>query len=67
MKKILIVVATVAFAFAACGKKKDAAAPSTTPDPAAGSAETAPADPAAGSDAPVEGAPAGDAPATPTP
>ena len=30
MKKMLIVVATVAMAFAACGKKKDAAKPADT-------------------------------------
>lgn len=29
MKKMIIVVATVAMAFAACGKKKDAAKPTT--------------------------------------
>jgi hypothetical protein len=41
MKKMLTVVCVVAFAFAACGKKKDAAAPAPTTEPAA------PADPAA--------------------
>ena len=51
MKKILVVVAVVSMAFAACGKKKDAAAPAApATEPAAGSA-----DPAA---APAEGAPA---------
>ena len=52
MKKMLVVVCVAAFAFAACGKKKDAAAPTggtTEPAPAAGSDATAPADPAAGS------------------
>jgi len=55
MKKMLIVVATVAMAFAACGKKKDAAKPAggdtgsaTMPTggdagSGTGSAETAPA------------------------
>lgn len=40
MKKMMIVVAVVAMSFAACGKKKDAAAPMT---PAADPATTAPA------------------------
>ena len=34
MKKMLVIVAVVAMAVAACGKKKDAAAP-TAPEPAA--------------------------------
>lgn len=53
MKKMMIVVATVALAFAACGKKKDAATPAT---PDNGSA-TAPA----GSDAAGSGAADGSA------
>jgi len=56
MKKMLIVVATVAMAFAACGKKKDAAKPAAGSD--MGSA-TAPAGDgsAAGSDAGSAAAP----------
>ena len=57
MKKMLVIVAVVAMSFAACGKKKDAAAP--TP-PAEGSA--APAD---GSAAPADGSAAGSAEAAP--
>ncbi len=69
MKKMLVVAFVAMFAFAACGKKKDAAAPTGGTEPAAGSAETAPADPAAGSgETPAEGAPAeGGAEAAPTP
>ncbi len=48
MKKMMIVVATVALAFAACGKKKDPAAPAAGSD--MGSA-TAPAGSDAGSGA----------------
>ncbi len=69
MKKMLVVAFVAAFAFAACGKKKDAAAPTGgTTEPAAGSAETAPADPAAGSaETPADPAAGGgeEAPATP--
>lgn len=54
MKKMMIVVATVALAFAACGKKKDPAAPTGGSD--MGSA-TAPA----GSDAAGSGAADGSA------
>ncbi len=60
MKKMLIVVATVAMAFAACGKKKDAAKPADS-----GSA-TMPAGSDAGSgDAGSAAAPDPAAPATP--
>ncbi len=47
MKKMIIVVATVAMAFAACGKKKDAAKPTTD----MGSATAPAGSDAAGSDA----------------
>lgn len=57
MKKMLVIVAVVAMSFAACGKKKDAAAPAA---PAEGSAA-----PAEGSAAPADGsaAPAAETPA----
>ncbi len=58
MKKMMIVVAVVAMSFAACGKKKDAAAPMTPADPAmtapAGDGTEAPA--GDGSAAPEAGA-----------
>lgn len=61
MKKMLAVVCVAAFAFAACGKKKDAAAPGpATTEPAgsaAGSDATAPAGDGSAA-APTEGAPA---------
>ncbi len=58
MKKMMIVLAVVAMSFAACGKKKDAAAPAApAADPATPAADPAsPADPAA---------PAGDGSAAP--
>lgn len=60
MKKMLVAVCVVAFAFAACGKKKDAAAPT--------GGTTEPAGSAAGSDtaAPTgDGSAAGSAEAAP--
>ncbi len=59
MKKMLVAVCVVAFAFAACGKKKDAAAPT--------GGTTEPAGSAAGSDTapPADGSAAGSAEAAP--
>jgi nitrous oxide reductase accessory protein NosL len=53
MKKIAIVLFVAATALAACGKKKDAAAP-TTP-PAAGSGDMGSAAPMGSGDAPAGG------------
>jgi hypothetical protein len=66
MKKMLIVVATVAMAFAACGKKKDAAKP--TGDGSATMPAGAGSDMGSGSDmtpAPTDGTGTEAAPATP--
>ena len=60
MKKMLIVVATVTMAFAACGKKKDAAKPTgdgSATMPAGGSDAGSGADPGSGA-APDPAAPA---------
>ena len=60
MKKMLVVAVVAMFAFAACGQKKDAAAPTggTTTEPAgSGSAEATPTPDGAGSGS-AEAAPA---------
>ncbi len=59
MKKMLVVAVVAMFAFAACGKKKDAAAPTggTTEPAGSGSAEATPTPDGAGSGS-AEAAPA---------
>ena len=55
MKKIAIVLFVASAALAGCGKKKAPAAPATTTEPAAGSADGSAAGSADGSAAPAEG------------